>query len=246
VRLWNDLLAAFGFLTLLPTPRYSYDDETTARSAKFYPVVGLVVAALAYAVYWLLKGHVKGDLQSASVLVMLVMLTGGFHEEGLADVADGFGGGGTRERILEIMHDSRIGGYGALVLTLSLLLRFALLTDLPIVSFWPYLAGAQILCRWSILPLAMLLPPARPGGGKGSLLAGKLSKSTFVAGTLLALGVCIYILRLHVFAPVVVCLLIVLLSATYYRRRIGGITGDCFGATMQAVEVAIYFCGVWH
>lgn len=242
MKIWSDVLAAFGFLTRLPLPRYAYDADTMPRSAKFYPLVGLVVAALAYAVYRLLHGHVNANVQCASVLVVLVMITGGFHEEGLADVADGFGGGRTRERVLEIMHDSRIGGYGAIVLTLSLLLRFALLTSLPFDRVWPYLAGAHVLCRWSILPLAALLPPARPGS-KGALLAGKLSKSTFVIGTLVALALCVYLLRMRAFAPLLVCFLIVLLSIAYYRRRIGGITGDCFGATMQVVEIAVYFCG---
>lgn len=246
MKVWHDLLAAFGFLTRLPLPCYAYDAETMPRSAKFYPVVGLVVAALAYGVYRLLHGHVNGNVQAASVLAALAIITGGFHEEGLADVADGFGGGGTRERILEIMHDSRIGGYGATVLALSFLLRFALLTNLPFDRFWAYLAGAHILCRWSILPLALFLPPARPGRGKGSLLAGKLSKSTFTVGSLITLALCIPLLRMRVFAPLSVCLLIVLFSATYYRRRIGGITGDCFGATMQLVEVAVYFCGNWR
>jgi adenosylcobinamide-GDP ribazoletransferase len=223
-------------------PRYAYDDQTMPRSAKFYPVVGLAVAALAYAAYWLLRGHANANVQAASVLAVLVIVTGGFHEEGLADVADGFGGGATPERVLEIMHDSRIGGYGAIALILSFLLRFALLTSLPFERFWPYLASAQILCRWSTLPLALLLPPARPGS-KGALLAGKVSKSTFAAGTLFALVLCVYLLRVHVFAPLLVCFLIVLLSAMYYRRRIRGITGDCFGATMQLVEIAVYFCG---
>ncbi len=243
MKIWHDLLAAFGFLTRLPLPRYSYDAQTMPRSTKFYPLVGLAVAALAYLPYRLLHGHVNGDVLAASVLATLTIVTGGFHEEGLADVADGFGGGSTRERVLEIMHDSRIGGYGAIALALSFLLRFALLTSLPFDRFWPYLAGAHILCRWSILPLALLLPPARAGSGKGSLLARKLSKSTFAAGTVIALGLCIYLLRMRIFAPLLVCLLIVLFSAAYYRRRIGGITGDCFGATMQLVEVAVYFCG---
>lgn len=244
--IWHDLLAAFGFLTRLPLPSYAYDAGTIPRSAKFYPVVGLTIAALAYAAYRLLHGHVNGNVQAASVLMVLTIITGGFHEEGLADVADGVGGGSTPERILEIMHDSRIGGYGAIVLSLSFLLRFVLLASLPFDRFWAYLASAHILCRWSSLPLALFLPPARPAGGKGSLLAGKLAKSTFVMGTIITLALCIPLLRMRVFAPLSVCLLIVLFSATLYRRRIGGITGDCFGATMQLVEVAVYFCGSWR
>lgn len=243
MRFWDDLLAAFGFLTRLPTPRYSYDIQTIARSTKFFPLVGLVVAALPYALYRLLAGHVNSNVQCASVLTSLVLITGGFHEEGLTDVADGFGGGRTRDKILAIMHDSRIGGYGAIALVLSLLVRFTLLTSLGPGRFWPYLATAHVLCRWSTLPLGMLLPPARPAEGKGALIAGKVSRESFIVGTLLTLALCIALLRLHFIAPLLVSIAVLFLSAAFYRQRIGGVTGDCFGATNQLVEIAVYFCG---
>ncbi len=245
MKLWDDLLAAFAFLTRLPTPKYSYDSRTIARSSKFFPLVGLVVAALAYALYRLLAGHVNVNVQCASVLTGLVLTTGGFHEEGLADVADGFGGGRTRSKVLEIMHDSRIGGYGALALVLSLLVRLALLTSLPPGRFWPYLASAHILCRWSTLPLGLLLPSARAAEGKGALIAGRVSRVSFIVGTLTTLALCIALLHISFAAPLLVSLAVVFLSAAYYRRRIGGVTGDCFGATNQLVEIAVYFCGVW-
>lgn len=245
MKLWDDLLAAFGFLTRLPTPKYAYDSQTIARSAKFFPLVGLVVAALPYALYRLLTGHVNINVQCASVLTVLVLITGGFHEEGLTDVADGFGGGRTRDRILEIMHDSRIGGYGAIALVLSLLVRFALLTSLTPGRFWPYLASAHILCRWSALPLGLLLPPARLADGKGALIAGRVSRGSFIVGTLITLGLCIPLLHVSFVEPLLASLAVVFFSAAYYRRRIGGVTGDCFGATNQLVEVAVYFCGVW-
>jgi adenosylcobinamide-GDP ribazoletransferase len=244
VRSWHDLLAAFAFLTRLPTPTYRYDALTLARASKFFPLVGFVLTIPAYAMYWLLSGHAAASVRSVLVLCLLVLLTGGLHEDGLADVADGFGAGWTRERVLEIMHDSRIGTYGALALILSVLVRFVLLTSLSPERFWPYLAGAHVLCRWSTLPLSFLLAPARRVDGKGASIAQKVSRSSFVFGTIFMVVLCVPVLKLDFWAPLLSSILVVFLSASYYRHRIGGITGDCFGATNQLVEIATYLCGV--
>ena len=242
----DDLLASFAFLTRLPVPKHGYDEQTLARAAKFFPFVGFVVAALAYALYWPLTGHVSVPAQCAWLLCWLVLLTGGFHEDGLADAADGFGGAWTRERVLDIMRDSRIGSYGALALVLSLLLRFTLLTSLNSKHLWPYLAGAHILCRWSTLPLSFLLPPARSSNSKGISIAKKVSRSSLFIGTGITVVFCAFLLKLAFFAPLLLSLLVISGSAAYYRYRIGGITGDCFGATNQLVEITTYLCGVWQ
>lgn len=246
MKLWNELWAAFGFLTRLPTPRYTFDSQTFAYSAKFFPVVGLVVAFIAYVPYWLLAAHVSNEIRCVLVLCALVLISGGLHEDGLADVADGFGGGWTRDRVLEIMRDSRIGSYGAIAIVLSLILRMVLLNELGPTRLWPFLAGAHVLSRWSALPLSFVLPPARVGDGKGALLAGSVSRGTFVAGTALMVLIGAGLLRAEFLAPVVGTVAAVLASAAYYRRRIGGITGDCFGATNQLVEIVVYLCGVWR
>lgn len=244
MKLWDDFIAAFSFLTRLPTPRYSHDAGTIARSSKFFPLVCLIVAGIAYLFYLALLVHAAKEVRCIVVLCVLVLLTGGFHEDGLADAADGFGGGWTRDRVLEIMHDSRIGSYGALALFLSLMLRLILLINLGTAQFWPYLAAAHVLCRWSTLPLSFLLPPARMLNGKGASVAQKISRSSFLVGTIFTVAVCIALLHTAFLAPVLASIAVVFASAAYYRRRIGGITGDCFGATNQLVEIATYFCGV--
>jgi len=244
VRSWHDLLAAFAFLSRLPTPGYSHDALTLARSSKFFPLVGFVLTFPAYTVYWLLSGHAATPVRCVLVLCLLVLLTGGLHEDGLADVADGFGGGWTRERVLEIMRDSRIGSYGALALVLSVLVRYVLLTNLSPDRFWPYLASAHILCRWSALPLSFLLPAAHRVDGKGASIAQKVSRPSFIIGTTIMVVLCVPLLKLDFWAPLLSSIFVVFLSAYYYRRRIGGVTGDCFGATNQLVEIATYLCGV--
>jgi adenosylcobinamide-GDP ribazoletransferase len=246
MRLLDDLSAAFAFLTQVPVPNYAHDTQTIARASKFFPLVGFVVASIAYLLYRLLAGHSDVQVQCALVLCLLVLLTGGIHEDGLADAADGFGGGWTRERTLKIMRDSRIGSYGAVALVLSLLVRFVLLTKLSPEHFWAYLASAHVLCRWSTLPLSLMLPAARVEDGKGAAIAQKVSRLSFIFGTAVAVAICTLLLRWSFLGPLLSSVAVVLLSAAYYWYRIRGVTGDCFGATNQIVEITTYLCGVLH
>src|SRR5882672_10653508 len=115
----RDLLSAFQFMTKLPLPSASSEPEQLSRAAKFFPVVGLVIGLGAAALNWVLSGRVSRSVIALMVLTYLVLIAGALHEDGLADVADGFGGGWTKEKILLIMRDSRIGSFGAVAVTLS-------------------------------------------------------------------------------------------------------------------------------
>jgi adenosylcobinamide-GDP ribazoletransferase len=241
---WDDFWSAVEFLTRIPVPKYSYGPSTMARSPKFYPLAGFVIAAAAFGLYRLLLGYVNAQVRALAVLCFCILITGGLHEDALADVADSMGlGGRTRERILEIMRDSRIGSFGAIALVLSILSRFVLLSNLSVKLFWPYLASAHVLSRWSVLPLGALLPSARPGNGSGVKIAGRIPVSSFVFGTVLACGLAFAVLRFACWEPFLVTLVIVFVTAALYKRRLGGVTGDCFGATVQLVEIGIYLDG---
>jgi adenosylcobinamide-GDP ribazoletransferase len=240
----KDIVLALRFMTRLPAPNVAYTSESLARAAKFFPVVGLLVAAGAVGLNKILSNHVDRDLVALAVLVYLVVITGGLHEDGLADAADGFGGGWNKDRILEIMHDSRIGSYGAIALTLSLLARYVLLGRLPLLQFSSYLIVAHVLCRWSTLPLGFLLPPAKEHEGQGAAVAKGVSIASLVLGTLFTFAVCYWRLRNAAWIPVTATVAVTLVSGLYYKSQIGGVTGDCFGATNQLSEVAVYLCGV--
>ncbi len=111
--------------------------------------------------------HLNHSLIALVLLAYLMLITGCLHEDGLADAADGFGGGWSKEQILSILKDSRIGSYGAAALVMSLLARYLLLASLPLEHFAAYVISAHVLCRWSTLPLSYFLPPAREAGGPG-------------------------------------------------------------------------------
>ncbi len=195
----------------------------------------------------LLLSHLSRPLVALVVLIYFVLITGCFHEDGLADTSDGFGGGWNRDEILAILKDSRIGSYGATALVVSLLARYLLLASLPLEHFAAYVISAHVLCRWSSLPLSYFLAPAGEQG-QGARIAKLTSLSSLTFGSVFSLAIVVFALRVgRAVAPLLVTMLAVALSGWFYFRKIGGVTGDCFGATNQLAEIAVYCCcGVWN
>jgi adenosylcobinamide-GDP ribazoletransferase len=249
-RLSFDLLAAVQFLTRLPVPSGPYEQDSLARAVKFFPIVGLLIGSGSLLLYRSLAPHLPLTIVALLVVVYLVAITGCLHEDGLADSVDGFGGGWERERVLAIMRDSRIGTYGAASLALSLLARVLLIASLPRVQVAGYLIVAPVLSRWTTLPLSFFLPPARVGSedqidGQGARIARLTTPASLIVGSLFTLVIAFALLRIRALVPVLVSMGVTLVTALYYKHRIGGVTGDCFGATNQLTEIAVYLCGVW-
>ncbi len=247
---WPDFLHAVHFLTRVPVPSYAYSERALSSSVKFFPLVGLLVGAASAALYLALDPHLPRLVTAALVLLFMVCITGCLHEDGLADTADAFGGGWHREQVLTILRDSRIGSYGASALALSLGLRLVLLASLPRVAVLPVLTSAHILCRWTALPLSYHLRPARvaqvgKSEGQGARIAQLTTAATLIGGTVFSFACIALTLRWRASYAILASLLTTTLSGWYYQKRIGGITGDCFGATNQMTEVAVYLCGVW-
>jgi adenosylcobinamide-GDP ribazoletransferase len=240
-----EVVVAFQFLTRIPMPPIAFEADSLSRAVKFFPLVGLVVGSGAVLVQKLLISHLSRQLAALIVLAYLVLITGCLHEDGLADTADAFGGGATKDKILVILKDSRIGSYGATALALSLLARYLLLASLPMEHFAAYVISAHVLCRWSSLPLSYFLPPAREQDGQGARIAKLTSLPSLVFGSTFSFAVVAFALRWSAVAPLLIAVLAVVLSGWLYSRKIGGVTGDCFGATNQLTEIAVYFCGVW-
>ena len=248
--LWFDLLAAVQFLTRIPVPVSEYSEDSLPRAVKFFPVVGVIVGAAAAAVYLVLDPHLPRSVTAALTLCFLVLITGCFHEDGLADAADGFGGGWTRAQTLTIFRDSRIGSYGGAALVLSLVLRWSMLASLTRGNVLGALVAAHVLCRWSTLPLSHFLPAARnatdgEADGQGARVARLTTTATLISGTVFAFAAAVLLMQWRGAVAIAAAMLLVLLSGLYYRRRIGGVTGDCFGATNQLTEIAVYACAVW-
>jgi adenosylcobinamide-GDP ribazoletransferase len=230
---------AATFLTRLPLARWSYAQPAElARAAPLFPLVGALVAAIAAAAAWAALQWLPPALAPWAALAAAIVVTGGFHEDGLADTADGLGGGFTRERKLEIMRDSRIGSYAGLALIVVLGGKYLALSTLAPAALFAALWLGHVLARWSVLPLAALLPYARDSATNKPVADG-MGWPQLLLGTLLT-GVLIAPLGLSALYAALAALAVVGLAALYFRAQLGGITGDTLGAANQLVELSCY------
>lgn len=235
-----DIFACLGFFTRLPIPAYGAD-RPFAASVWAAPIAGAVVGVvvgLTIAVsLWL---GLTAPIAAAFALAVGIAVTGALHEDGAADVADGFGGGATRDDKLAIMRDSRIGTYGVVVLVLSLLTRWAALATIAeaLGSKALLAAIAAHAASRALLPaFAGLLPPARTDGLSSTL--GTVGPKVYVVA--LALGF-LALLPLGVAYTLVALVALAVLFFCFHqlsRRQIGGQTGDVLGALQQAAEVLL-------
>lgn len=238
MRLGADLVSAFGLLTRLPLPK-GIQGSAMGQGVWAWPLVGVVVGLFSGGVYWLAV-HAGLSPWIAGLLAVLTMIavTGGLHEDGLADTADGMGGG-TPERRLAIMKDSRIGSYGVLALIGSVGLRAGAVAQLadPHLAV-PALMLAAMAGRAAMPGVLFLSGPARPGGLGASL--GDLPPARVYAGWGIAAVLSLLLTGLHATAlAAAVAILVGLLMARFGRRALGGYTGDTLGAVAQLVEVAV-------
>ena len=236
----QELNTSLGFCTRLPLPRTPTGSGDIAKAAWAFPLAGIVVGLIGAAVYGIAHRLGLPPWPAAALCVAATLLaTGCLHEDGLADTADGFGGGGTRERKLEIMRDSRIGTYGVCALVLSLALRIGALASLPNVHLvvWALIA-AHAAGRATMPALMLLLPPARSDGL--SFGAGRPSATGVVAAALL--GFLVLAICLHPGRGIVALVwlgIVMALTAWLANNQIGGQTGDVCGALEQASEIAV-------
>jgi adenosylcobinamide-GDP ribazoletransferase len=237
---------ALQFFTRLPIPQWvGFRPAWLHHASRYFPAVGIVVAAAAGAVHAL---AVLLWPQSVAVLLSTVagiLLTGAFHEDGFADVCDGFGGGATPERILDIMKDSRVGAFGAIGIVLMLALKCAALAALPAGAVVAALFVAHPLSRLAATSLILGLDYAK-SEGKAKPLAQHMSRGEFAIAAACACMPAALLLGTGRLAwqPVAVAAIAAMFVtwrlATFFVRRIGGYTGDCLGAVQQATEVVIY------
>jgi adenosylcobinamide-GDP ribazoletransferase len=234
-RVVHDLASAFALLTRLPVPKHQ---PSGARSAWAWPLVGAVLGGLAAGVaslaLWL--GLTPG-VAAVLALATGAFLTGGLHEDGLSDTADGLFGGWTKQRRLEIMKDSRVGSYGVLALVLVTLARWSALTALLV--FGGHVAALVAAGAMSRAPMALIMAVLPNARGEGlSHATGRPSLRVALIGTAFAMafaGVFAGPTALPMLATVAGITGLLAFSA---QRRIGGQTGDILGASQQLAEAA--------
>jgi adenosylcobinamide-GDP ribazoletransferase len=221
------LLSAVQFLTILPVP----GGVPPARAAFLFPLVGALLGLAAGAIQSL--PHPIAPLLS---LLFLIAVTGGLHEDGLADVFDAFRAGRTPDRILTILKDSRIGVYGALALVMSLLLRWQAIDALGSHAV-PALTAAVGASRGVMVALASVSTPVGDGLGKAFCLELRRPAAALAALQSAALP---FLMGPYAGAAALCAnALTVAAARAYFHRRAGGITGDCLGAICQISEITM-------
>ena len=225
-------LAAVAFLTRIPVGRLAeVDAAAVRRSAPLFPLVGGAIGALGGGVVDLAAGPLPPLAAAALGLGVVALVTGGLHLDALADTADGLGGT-TKERRLEIMRDHAIGSFGAVALVVVLVFQASLLASES--SAWSALAAAAACGRWAALPPAAFLPAART---EGTALSS-LSAASVALGLLAACVVAVGVRGVDGLAAVAAAALTALLLGAFFRRRLGGVTGDTLGATSELAQAA--------
>jgi adenosylcobinamide-GDP ribazoletransferase len=236
------LAIAFGFLTRVPLATGAALPRDLGRAITWFPAVGAALGAVLVAAHRLVHGPSGGlsaGLAALGLVALHAGLTGGLHLDGVADVFDALGGGrGDRDRMLAILRDSRIGAHGAAALVLLVVakvLAVAELIDRLRPAGWA-LYAAPVAARWAVVPLVVAFPYARRDGlGKpfqAHAGAVQLAGATLVA--LAALGW----LGGRALVPALSALLAALAIAAWLHRRLGGLTGDVYGAAIEAAELA--------
>mgnify|MGYP001127683900 FL=1 len=237
----STLPLALTFLTKLPWPWRGPADETAlARSMFWFPWVGAVLGLIYWGAWAGLHRALPAPAAAAVLLTLTVWITGGLHLDGLADTADGLGGGRTPAEALTIMKDSRVGAFGVISLILGLVLKFSLF-----LSMAPQTSGAgalllfPIISRWSMVLLAYLSPYARAEGGLGQAMTLGVSPRVLLGASLSAGGLSLLILGAPGLVLLAAAAALIWLGSLYFQRRLGGITGDILGAANEVAEILV-------
>jgi adenosylcobinamide-GDP ribazoletransferase len=245
MRQWKLFLTAIMFYTRIPVSKnIPFSENLLNKSTKYFPFIGWIVGGFGALIFY--ASQFIFPLSISVILSMLstILLTGAFHEDGLADSCDAFGGGWTKEKILEIMKDSRIGTYGTVGLILILFTKYFCLTSVNIEQIPFVLFAGHALSRYSATGMIFFSEYAREDAKSKSKPVGKsLSASNnliaFIFGTTPLLFLSInysywYLLIIITIVPIIYFL------KRYFEKWIGGFTGDGLGATQQISEIVFY------
>ncbi len=247
----NIFLTALEYYTRIPCGRWIDRRSASLHEAtRYLPVIGWIAGLLSGVILVSLRWILNTDMAILLSMAASVLLTGAFHEDGLADFCDGFGGGWTKDRILEIMKDSRTGTYGVVGLVLMLLAKFLALRE--ILLFFPkpvmlllLLVTAHAMSRFTAASFIITHQYVRlSADSKAKPVAEEAGRATILVGAVLALlPFAFLVVYSHKFILLVLLPLLwvfTLILGRYFNRWIGGYTGDCLGAAQQLSELLIY------
>lgn len=239
------LLTAVAFLTRIPVRPATSTPEAIGQSTSVFPVIGALVGAAEVLVLWTCRRAMPPTLTATVIVLTGILLTGALHLDGLADMADGFGGGRTRNDVLRIMRDHQIGTYGAIALIMTLLLQISAIASLiERDAAARFLVVAPMASRWAMVLLGRRLPYARRDAGLGRALTDHVSNREVWESTALVLAITAVVVHWSGIVSLALTLAMTTGVGFVSWRRIGGVTGDTLGASAVLCETMILVAAV--
>jgi len=238
-----ELRLALSFLTILPViDQRPASEEAVAASFVWFPVVGCFIGVALAAEDWLLSYAFAQVIRSVLIVISLTIVTGAVHLDGLADTADALGAGRDRERALDIMHDSRVGTFGASAIFFDLTLKILALSTLAGTRRYAALIIAPTLARLAMVMVGVGIPYLRESGAGTAFLNSQSPgwrRRVAVIFLIIDCAILLSPFRTVGALAVSIALLIAFLMHLFYRRWLGGVTGDLIGACGEVIEIAV-------
>ena len=236
----DTLVGALRFFTRLPIPGTSgHSGIALEKAIRYFPLAGVIVGGLAALVFSLGMLFWPKTLAVLAAIGAAIYWTGAIHEDGWGDMVDGFGGGWTKDRILDIMRDSRMGSFGSVALVMLLLVRFTSLLEIDLALIPAALIAGHALSRLCATGIMATMDYVR-AEGKAKPFSNRLGTGELVFAVLTAAVPLAFLPPAQLVPAVLFSLIATLWLARLFKRCIGGYTGDCLGATQQLAEVAFY------
>jgi adenosylcobinamide-GDP ribazoletransferase len=234
----SSFFAALEFLTIFPTPkRTEYSATEGGPAAIFFPVIGFLLGLILVLVNVFLQPFASPALSSVALVTILALVTRGLHLDGLGDTFDGLGAGGDRERVLRIMDDSHTGAFGLIAIVLLLFFKIHAIESIEW-ERWRALLVAPVLGRWAMVLLGYRSQAAK--AGLGSTLIDHLKREHFFFATLIAAVLVAAFLRGVGIVMMVWVAIFTLAAKKFFQGRLGGVTGDTFGAVGELSETSVF------
>jgi adenosylcobinamide-GDP ribazoletransferase len=239
----KNFILILQFMTRIPINiNLEVKREDFGKSVVYFPLVGFIVGLFDLLVFYISSRLFPPMISSVFVVLSHIVITGGLHLDGLGDTVDGIYSGRDKERILEIMKDSRTGTFGVLALIIILLFRFAILVSLRGESLYRAVVIAPIIARTLMSLLMYKRPYAREKQGLGDLFIGQITRKTLIITLILGTIFTIIMGSYRGIIAMVVAVIFVLGFRSYVEKRIGGITGDILGASVEISEIIVLLC----
>ena len=237
---------ALQFYTRIPIPSsVLFTDENLAHSSRYFPLIGILVGVLSALSFYLFTLAFHPLLALILSLFVSVLLTGALHEDGLADVCDGFGGGNTKDKILEIMRDSRIGTYGFIGLLLAITLKISALNEFALLDIPFMIICGHAISRFAAISFLYTHDYSSTGQKtKSESITKKINATDLCIGAVFGILPLLCFLNPWIFLAIIPVYLSRLLLGSLFVKWIGGFTGDCLGATQQITEVVFYLSAI--